>query len=129
MVKTFEPYTNELTEFEKQQILPIIVKAWQRRSYDEYITMKQMIRATNTFLANKGIKNGKKIAKVNGPRMRKLIHHIRVNGLVDNLIADSKGYFKTKDFDKLQAFVDSLYQRSNSFRQVASSIKKYNQLT
>ena len=129
MITTFENYTNELTEFEKQQILPIIVKAWQRRSYDEYITMKQMIRATNAFLASKGIKNGKKIAKVNGPRMRKIIHYIRVNGLVDNLIADSKGYFKTKDFDKLQAFVDSLYQRANSFREVASAIKKYNQLT
>lgn len=127
MVTGWEKFTHELTEFEKAKVFPGLVRRWQRKDYNEFVNMKSMIQAINQNAVEKQLKtpSGKQY-KTNGPRIRKMIHAIRVSGLVPNLIANSKGYFKSDDPQKVRNFIKSCRERSNSFLEVANAMETYN---
>ena len=59
--------------------------------------------------------------KVSEARIRKLIHYIRVNRLVKNIIATSKGYYIATTEEEIKSFVESLQQRINSIEEVKNS--------
>lgn len=129
MVTNFEDYTNELNEFEKTHILPIVIGSWQKKQIKEYVNMKTMIKGVNDWATTKPLyrptktgKNSTKIYKIDGPRMRKIIHHIRVKNLVPKLIASSKGYYLTDDDKEVEMFIKSCRERANSFLEVANAM-------
>lgn len=139
MVTGFEHITNELTAFEREKIVPIIVKSWKRRdpSSKQIITMKEMIKKTNDFCKKENIRSYRVLKKgsiktstkcyiINGPRMRKVIHYIRVKGLIIDLIATSNGYFRSNDANEIANFIKSCRQRANSFNEVARAMEVYN---
>ena len=61
--------------------------------------------------------------KINGARVRKLVHHIRVTGIIKNLIASSKGYYITNDPKELERFKSSLLERRNSIDEVIKAME------
>lgn len=139
MVTGFEDITNELTPFEQKEIVPIIVKSWKRKDpcLKEIVKMKEMVRKTNEFckkenirsyrvLKGGSIKTSTKHYIITGPRMRKVIHYIRVKGLIIDLIATSNGYFRTNDSNEIANFIKSCRQRANSFNEVARAMEVYN---
>lgn len=128
MITTFEDITYELSFLERKHILPLVVERWKRRtSNDPKVTMKEMIESTNILLQRLDLDSKtKKALKANGPRMRKVIHHIRVENLVPKLIANSKGYFIAKDEDEILKFIISCRERANSFIEVATAMEKFN---
>ena len=127
MVTGFEQETYELTPFERENILPRVVVSWRKKEEEQIITMKQMLIASNQKAAELGWldKRGKPY-KVTGPRMRKVIHAIRAHGIIPNLIASSRGYFKSSDEKKIKNFIKSCTERANSFREVAQAMQTYN---
>ncbi len=58
---------------------------------------------------------------VSPSKMRKIINHIRRNKLVKNLIANTKGYFVSKDREEIIEYVKSLYERIDAIKEVAES--------
>lgn len=139
MVTGFEHITNELTAFEQKEIVPIIVESWKRKdpSLKQIITMKEMIGKVNEFCSKESIcsytvsksgaiKVSTKPYIISGPRMRKVIHYIRVKGLIIDLIATSNGYFRSNDSNEIANFIKSCRQRANSFNEVANAIETYN---
>jgi hypothetical protein len=54
-------------------------------------------------------------------RVRKLINYIRINCLVENLIANSAGYYVAETHEEVDAYVQSLRQRAASILHVAQS--------
>lgn len=56
-----------------------------------------------------------------GPRLRKIINHIRINQLCHNLIATSQGYFVAESELQLRQYINSLKQRASSIMLVAQS--------
>ena len=139
MVTGFEGLTYELNKFEKEHLVPLLVRSWERRWLEERGTvyMKEIVLGLRNHYTRhttdpKELKQVLK--KISEPRIRKVIHHIRVNGLVPNLIATSKGYFKTENPEKLKKYIESCWERSNSFKEVALSMenqykKLINQIT
>lgn len=127
MVTGFEKYTQELTPFERSRIYPGVVKTWKKKPLEVVVNMKDMIAGVNVVADKLGWKrrNGKPY-RITGPRLRKIIHAMRVSGEVPNLIANSKGYFKTDDQDKIKDFIKSCRERANSFKEVADSLETYN---
>jgi|TARA_R100000482_G_scaffold124933_2_gene80058 hypothetical protein len=114
MIALFEEITYELTEYEKTTLLPIVVKGLKNKHGKENaITNKKICEA----LTGLGY-------KVNGPRLRKIIHHIRVEELIMGLCCNSKGYYVTDSLEELSKYVESLAQRIRSQQQIYKSMKR-----
>ena len=114
MITLFEEITYELTDYEKDKLVPIIVKGLSNKhGKKNAITNKKMCEA----LTNAGY-------DINGPRLRKIIHHIRVEQLLVGLCSNSKGYYITDNLDELGEYVVSLGQRIRSQQEIYKSMKR-----
>lgn len=141
MVTGFEDITNELTPFETKVILPMVVASWSKKdpAHKEIVLMKDMITKTNDYChkynicSSRELKSGvvrvsKKPYKTTGPRMRKVIHHIRTRGLIKDLVATSNGYFRTDDPKEIANFIKSCRERANSFNEVADAMNNFHNI-
>jgi hypothetical protein len=114
MITLFEDITYELTEYEKVTLLPVVTKGLSsKHGKDNAITNKKMCEALT-----------KAEYKVNEPRLRKIIHHIRVEQLIVGLCCNSKGYYVTDSLIELNKYVESLAQRIRSQQQIHKSMKR-----
>ena len=113
MIKTFEKFTFELTDKEKE-ILPVLINGFKFYNKNNPIKEPEIVRKFNE-------RNGN--LKLSGVRLRKLVNHIRLNSLLP-LIATSKGYFVCYDKDVLDSQIKSLQQRANSINACADGLKK-----
>ena len=74
----------------------------------------------SAYYASQGI-------KMNGARVRKIIHALRVSDAVPFLLASSKGYYRSIDMADVARFEDSLRQREDSIRAARSAIYRQRQ--
>lgn len=66
---------------------------------------------------------------VKPPRVRKIIHYIRTNGLLVGLVAKSRGYYITNDISVLMKYERSLAERINAIEIVRKTVaRQINQL-
>jgi len=112
MITNFENQTKELNEYELDTLLPIIVKGLNnKKGKDNSITNVVMCKALK--------ERGYKISDV---RLRKIIHHIRVNNIIPLLLATSKGYYISMDTLEISDYVKSLDERINSIMIIRDSL-------
>ena len=77
MIKGFEKITSELSQ-EEIDLVPTIVKGLSTKlGKDNAITSTKICKAVN----------------ITGPRLRKIINHIRIKNLLPALCSTSSGYF------------------------------------
>ena len=113
MIEGFEDHTQPLTDYERDILLPVIVKGLNRKvGENNSITSKEIIRR----LSGLGY-------KISGARLRKIVNHIRIKGLIKCLMASSKGYWIESDAQKVMDYILSLEQRAESIQNVAESLK------
>lgn len=113
MIKNFEDITQPLTEYEEKTLLPVFVKGLSSKvGKENSITNKQIVSALKVQY------------KVTDARVRKLISHIRVNGLVSGLIATSDGYYIATTEKELSEYEESLLSREAAIRAVRLSINR-----
>jgi hypothetical protein len=60
--------------------------------------------------------------KCTGARMRKIINHIRLEGIVPLLIATSKGYYIADTKEEVESYLQSLTQRISAIAAVRKAI-------
>lgn len=116
MIEGFEHETVELSDYEKK-VMDVMITAF-----------KQYYVGESKAVTSKRIQEGmasKFGIPIDGPRIRKIVSHIRCSGQIPNLMASSKGYYIENDPVKLKAYVNSLRARANSILLVAESIQKY----
>lgn len=112
MINGFEDFTYELSDKEKR-ILPWFVNGLKVKiGKEKAVTNKEMCAG---FLRLGQI--------VSEARARKIISHIRINGLVKNLIATSKGYYIEPDLERRRVYVESLNQRIRAIEAVRDSFE------
>lgn len=112
MIKGFEKTTDELNDYERSTVLPLVVKGLRTKvGKDKAITNSQMVEA----LKGRGV-------RTTSPRIRKIIHVIRIEGLIPFLIATSRGYYITHDKTELRDYIDSLHQRAESILSIAKQL-------
>ena len=113
MINGFKTQTQELSEYERREVLPRVIKGLKTKvGVENAVTNKTMVEG----LKHRGI-------KTSGPRMRKIIHEIRITGEIPYLIATSKGYYITRDKSELLNYIESLEQRAASIRAIASQLE------
>lgn len=111
MINNFDAETSPLTEDEKRYAMVIAARIKQNIGEKRAVTSQKIM----------SIMRNDYHAKISGPRLRKIINYIRLEGLVVNLVASSKGYYVETDPEKISAYVDSLVQRAEAIYTVARS--------
>ena len=126
MVTGFEKYTKALTDYEVHTITPYIVNRLKHNiGIKQAVHAKKIIQAVNETNSSYITKTGKlKKYKLTGPKLRQIIHHIRVNGLIKNLIATHKGYYIATSKKEMEDYIESLKQRRNSFEEVRRAMNE-----
>lgn len=114
MITLFEDITYELTDYEKNTLVSVVVKGLSSKKGKENAI-------TNKVICEKLKSAGYKITE---PRLRKIIHHIRVEQLIVGLCCNSKGYYVTDSLEELSRYVESLAQRIRSQQAIYNSMKK-----
>ena len=114
MIVTFETQTKPLNEYEREKLLPIMVKCLAR-----HIGKKRAI--SNSQMCAKMAVCGYKIGET---RVRKLINHIRNNGLVERLVASGKGYYVAESIKEMEAYIESVKNREEAIRAMRMSMEE-----
>jgi len=105
MVVTFEEITQELNKYEKEILLPVIIRGLNTKiGVGSRITNGQMVRALK---ADKEMKY-----KVDDVRVRRVINYIRNNDLVLYLVSTSKGYYRATKRKEVEDWMESQLHRA-----------------
>ena len=104
----FEPETSKLSEYELSELVPVMVKCLQNKVGKDNAV-------SNSFMVEKMQEHGYKISEA---RVRKIINHIRSNGIIECLIASNRGYYITKDKNEMKNYCHSLFQRQEAIEEV-----------
>lgn len=114
MITTFATQTKPLTEYEKDTLLPIMVKCLSKHiGRDKVITNVEMCAKMTLY----GYQLGE-------TRVRKLINYIRNNNLIECLIATAKGYYVTESIEEMEAYIESVKNREEAIRAMRMSMEE-----
>ena len=117
MLKGFEEQTNELSDYEKKVIVPILIRGFQNKvGKERCITNKEICNTLNTEMNLQ--------VKLNEPRIRKCIYYCRSNNLIPRLIATSKGYWIATDKQELIEWANTIQGRINAIQETLSYANK-----
>jgi len=109
MITNFEEFTHELTDHERIHIVPWVTAELSLRfDKENAITNKQLIE--------------KCPHKTTTPRIRKIIHALRVSGTIRFLLASSKGYYRSDNPNEIGDWIKSAYERASSIREIADAV-------
>lgn len=114
MITNFEFETQPLSEYEESILLPVFIVGLSKR-----VGVQSAIRNSQIVMQLKS-----KNYKVSDVRVRKIINHIRIQGLIQGLIATSDGYYIATSEAELEQYEESLLGRENAIRAVRMSIRK-----
>lgn len=113
MIEGFERETAPLTD-DEMRLLPIIIAGLKTK------VGKDMAIHGATICE----KVSEKFGKLTEPRLRKIVNHIRTNGMLP-VIATSKGYYISHDRDEINAQIQSLEQRRESINQAIQGLARW----
>lgn len=113
MIKGFEEQTQPLTEYEEKILTPVVARGLERKIGSDSAV-------TNSYIVDRL----RPRYKVDGPRLRKVINHIRVNGIVPGLIATKTGYYVATTAEEIDSYAESLKGREDAIRSVRLSIER-----
>ena len=114
MLNGFEKQTKKLNDYEKDVLLPIMVKCLQRKVGKENAI-------TNAVMCEKMNERGYQITE---SRVRKIINYIRTQWLVPRLMATNAGYYVTNDECELRAYIASLKGREDAIRAMRHAVEE-----
>lgn len=109
----FEPETSKLSEYEMDELMPVMVKCLQNKVGKENAV-------SNRFMVEKMQEHGYDISEV---RVRKIINYVRTNGNIECLIASNKGYYITKDRNEMSNYIQSLIGREEAIHEVRMAME------
>lgn len=111
MIQGFEEQTEELTQYEVEVLVPIMLKGLSTKIGQSNAITNSRIRSR---LKEKEI-------EITDSKIRKIINYIRVKKLIINLLATGKGYFISNDPDEISKYKEGLIARANSILNLAKS--------
>lgn len=114
MITGFENITTDLTPYQIDTIVPAVV---------DLMTFR--IGEHMAITSNKAIRELKRDHDINvaQPTFRKVINHIRIHGLIDNLVATSRGYYIAGSRSDCERYLESLGQRIRSIEMVHDALE------
>ena len=114
MIEGFTKQTEKLSDYEKEVLLPVMVKCLERKVGKENAV-------TNAYICVRMNEKGYEIGEA---RVRKIINHIRTKSLVPRLMASSCGYYVTNDENELKSYIASLKGREDAIRAMRNAVEE-----
>lgn len=115
MLPGFENITHDLTDYERDVLVPLFVRGLRKKvGVKEAVTNKKIVDS----LKQKGF-------KVTDARVRKIINYIRRAHLIEGLVASSRGYYITRDPVEIKRYIQSLDGRENEIHQIKEDAKAF----
>ncbi len=113
MIQGFTYETKPLSPSEKEDVVPAVVRMLQDRvGKHNSITNEEICEG----LRSRGY-------KASNARMRKIINHIRITGLVKCLVATSNGYYIATSRQEVEEYLRGLESRECAIHEVRNSIE------
>lgn len=112
MITNFEELTDELNEYERKVLLPIMVECFKKHVGEENAI-------TGREIKSKMMAKGYDISEV---RIRKIVNVIRRHNLVPCLVSSSKGYFVADHVSQMSDCIDSLQGREDAICAVKEAL-------
>jgi len=113
MIQGFSEQTEPLTPYEQEILVPVLCRGLQSKvGKERAVTNKHIVACLK----------GK--YQIGEARVRKIINHIRINGLVPCLMATSGGYYVATEEAELKEYEDSLLGREQAIRAVRMAITR-----
>ena len=114
MKKTTTKPTPQLTNFEQNVLLPILIRGLKTKTGKENaVTRNQIICG----LRNNGL-------AISLALLQKLINYIKINDLVKGLMASPTGYYIANTEQELVGYEQNLLQRELTIKDVRMSVKR-----
>lgn len=113
MINGFEEETANLNEYERDTLLPIVVRWLRQTNADRPI----INRNATQWLKRNGY-------NCSEARSRKIVSTIRLECLVENVIATSKGYYVSDDAEEIADYIQSLRERAGAINAIADALCK-----
>lgn len=114
MIKGFSNETSPLNDYQLRVLLPVILAGLKDKQ-------GKRNAVTNGYIIGRLKQQG---YRIDAPRLRKVINHIRTNDLIPGLIATSEGYFLAEDEQELMDYEDSLRGREEAIKAVRLAIAR-----
>ena len=114
MINGFQTQTEPLTEYERDTLLPVICRGLRNK-------IGEARAITNTAITKAMRGAGYQLTEA---RLRKIINHIRIHGMIRWLIATSKGYYIATSVDEMRQYIESLRGREEAIRAVRESMEQ-----
>jgi hypothetical protein len=116
LLKGFEKKTRDLSQVEKERLLPLMLCGFRKRiGKSNAVSSSEIIDA---FKEKYGIDLSDVI-------IRKIVNHIRNKELLPGLVASSAGYYVTMDPSEVKRHIDSLSGRESEIRRTKESMIRY----
>ena len=113
MITGFEEYTKELDEYELTRLLPAI-----------YSGMKTKIGKRNAITNQEAVKKMKAVGlKISEARFRKILHVIRVSGMIEGIVGTSKGYYVAQTREEWVNYLRSINERLTHIQSLRDALK------
>lgn len=117
-IEDFEEETQELNQYEKDVLVPDLIKGFRKHvGKENVISSTKIVAAINL--------NPKYTQKINDTDVRRLVHHIRVRRLLHGLASTNKGYFVISNKEELRIYINSLSARINSQTSIKEAMLEY----
>ncbi len=114
MIQGFEKETAQLNDYESNTLLPIVVAGLRSK-------VGRANAIANAKICAKMRAAGYNLAE---PRLRKIINYIRLNGLVECLMATSEGYYIATNEVELKEYEESLLSREQAIAAIRQAISQ-----
>ena len=130
MIKNFEQYTCELNYEELHFIMPRLFKILTLAiGKENAITNKFIVNNINrweqiTYALPDDKMGVVRTVKTSEPRIRHMIHILRVSDTLPCLIATSHGYYISNDKEEVLSYIQSIDDRLRSIYQVRRAMKR-----
>jgi hypothetical protein len=118
MIQGFEQQTQPLTDYERDTLLPLI--RWGLSTKQG----KEKSIAGSTIIEKMRAQG----YKLDGPRLRKIINHIRANDMIAGLVSTSKGYYVASTAQEIDDYINSLHGRVEAIKEVIRALSRQRQI-
>jgi len=110
----FDEYTQPLNDYERDTLLPLIT--WGLRCKHG---------AQHTIAGSTIVRKMREQGyKLDGPRLRKIINHIRLHNIIPCLVSTSKGYYVATTDSEIAECITSLQSRVEATQAIIQALSR-----
>lgn len=117
MIQGFDKQTAPLNDYERGTLLPLIIRGLSTK-----VGAGRVI--SGTTIVRKMRECG---YKLDGPRLRKIINHIRTSDIIPGLVSNAQGYFVATTASEIDECIVSLQGRVDATQAIIRALQRQRQ--